>query len=77
MSAPASDKPPVRSYPRVAKGVLLLVLALAFALLAYESLSKLWGYQDSPSWIYIAYGTVAALLTVVCLAAGARSLKRR
>jgi hypothetical protein len=63
-------------YLRVTKGTLLLVLAPVFAFLAYESLSKLWGYRDSPTWIYVTYGTVSAVLAVVCLAAGVRSLRR-
>lgn len=63
------------SYVQLAKGALQLVLAAVLAFLAYESLSKLWGY-DSPTWIYIAYGSVAALLALLCAAAGARSIRR-
>jgi hypothetical protein len=71
-----SDARSISHHLRVAKGALLLVLAPVFGILAYESLSKLWGYRDSPTWIYITYGTVAALLAVVCLTAGVRSLRR-
>ena len=67
----------VRNHLGVMKAVLFLALAPAFALLSFESLSKLWGYQDSPSWIYIAYGSVAGLLAVVCLALAVKSLRRR
>ena len=63
-------------YLRVVKGVAFLALAVTFALLAYESLSKLWGYQDSPAWLYVADGSVAAFLAVVCLAVAARSFRR-
>jgi hypothetical protein len=59
------------------KAVLFLALAPTFGLLSLESLSKLWGYQDSPSWIYITYGTVAGLLAVVCLALAVKSLRQR
>jgi hypothetical protein len=76
MTAPASGKPALRSYLRLAKGVLFLALALTFAVLAYKSLGKLWDYRDSPLWIYITYGSVAALLSIVCLTVVARSLRR-
>jgi hypothetical protein len=66
----------VRGYLRVVKGAAFAVLALTFALLAYESLGKLWSYQDSPSWLYITYGSVEAVLAVVCLTLAARSFRR-
>jgi hypothetical protein len=76
MTAPASGKPALRSYLRLALGALFLALALTFAVLAYESLSKLRGYRDSPLWIYITYGSVAALLSMVCLTVAAKSFRR-
>jgi hypothetical protein len=57
---------------------LLLVVASAFALVSIESLSKLWAsYQDSPWWIYVGYGTLAAVAAIVCLRVGLRSLRRQ
>ena len=76
MNVLSGRKQPLTSYLRVVKGVLFFVLGLIFALLAYEVFSKLWGYQDSPLWLYIAYGSVAALVSVVCLAVAAESLRR-
>jgi membrane protein YdbS with pleckstrin-like domain len=62
---------------QVAKGVLLLIVAAVFAVVSIESLSKLWvSYQDSPWWIYVGYGTLAALAAIVCLGIGMRSLRR-
>ena len=34
--------------------------------LPYESVSKFWGDQDSPVWIYVVYGAVAFALALVC-----------
>jgi hypothetical protein len=74
----AEKSEPIRgNHLRVMKAVLFLALAPTFGLLSFESLSKLWGYQDSPSWIYITYGTVAGLLAVVCLALAVKSLRQR
>jgi len=56
--------------------VVFLLLAIVFALLAYGALSKLWGYQDDPEWVYIVYGIVETFLAAVCLTAAVRSRRR-
>ena len=66
----------MRNPLQVVKGILFLALVPIFALLSFESLSKLSGHQDSPTWIYIVYGSVSALLTILCLTLFGRSLRR-
>ena len=61
-----------------ARGVLFFVMAALFAVISFEALSKLWAaYQDSPWWIYAAYGGVSGVLAVVCSVSGVRSLRHR
>ncbi|MEA2154887.1 MAG: hypothetical protein QOE11_1027 [Solirubrobacteraceae bacterium] len=65
-----------RALRRVA-GPLLVVVAFASLLLAWEALSKLGGYQDSPAAVYILFG---GFWLVVAGAAGLgahRLLRRR
>jgi hypothetical protein len=60
------------------KSVLLFVVAVLFAVLSFEALSKLWaGYRDSPRWIYIAYGVASGLAAVACSVLGIRSYRQR
>jgi hypothetical protein len=66
----------MRNHLQVMKGILFLALAPIFALLSFESLSELWGHQDSPSWIYILYGSISGLLTILCLTLSARAFRR-
>ena len=51
--------------------VLTLILAVAavfFGSWAYEVLENLWGYQDSPAWVYLSFGLPLAALSVAPIA---------
>jgi uncharacterized membrane protein YdcZ (DUF606 family) len=53
-------------------------MAALFAVVSFEAVSKLWAaYQDSPWWIYAAYGGVSGVLAVACSVSGVRSLRHR
>jgi len=69
-------KPPRRRFLPAAAGIVLFVLGAVFGLLSYESVSKLWGDQDSPVWIYVVYGAVAFALALACFCAAVQSLRR-
>ena len=60
------------------RGVLYFVLAAPFAVVSFEALSKLWAaYQDSPWWIYAAYGGLSGCSAIACSVFGVRSLRHR
>src|SRR5580765_1302237 len=68
-------KPPRRRFLPASAGIVLFVLGAVFGLLFYESVSKLWGDQDSPVWIYVVYGAVAFALALACFWAAVQSLR--
>jgi uncharacterized membrane protein YdcZ (DUF606 family) len=63
---------------QMVRAVVLFVMAALLAVVSFEAVSKLWAaYQDSPWWIYAAYGGVSGVLAVACSVSGVRSLRHR
>jgi hypothetical protein len=59
------------------KAFLASVVALVSAVFAVVMLRNLWGYRDSPTWIYVVYGGFWIVLSVVFAVIAVRTARRR
>jgi hypothetical protein len=61
---------------RVVRAVVLLMLGSALAVASWGPLGNLFSdEQDSPAWMYVAYGLPPLALGVLCIAIAARWLR--
>jgi hypothetical protein len=59
------------------KTTLLAFAALVCAALAFGAVRNLWGYQDSPTWIYVVFGGFWIALTVAFAVFAVKAARRR
>jgi hypothetical protein len=63
--------------PGLLIAVVLVVIGAFLAYWGVGTVDNIWGYQDSPDWVYLMYGVPLLLAGVLCLAGAAKIIRRR